>query len=121
MRWNCTVSHESANEQPCDFVTPVSPADPRRLFARGLVVLEHALVDDAATMSAATPSSSQATAGERTFLRAIALDVHQLGRPYLSFPICFSGGAMNDGAGVVGLVADAPDRVPWDVRWIRGS
>ena len=26
MRWNCTLDHESANEQPCDRVTPVSLA-----------------------------------------------------------------------------------------------
>ena len=24
MRWNCTAFHDSANEQPCERVTPVS-------------------------------------------------------------------------------------------------
>ena len=47
MRWNCTESHESANEQPCDLLTPVSLLIDRRLFARRLVVLEDSLLDDA--------------------------------------------------------------------------
>ena len=50
-------------------------ADPRRLLARRLVVLEHALLDDEPLVgrhALVVPRH----AGERTFLGAVALDVH---------------------------------------------
>ena len=46
MRWNCTLDHDSANEQPCERCDAGELRDPRRLLARRLVVLEDALLDD---------------------------------------------------------------------------
>ena len=91
MRWNCTQSHESAYEQPCDCFDAGERRDPRRLLARGLVVLEDSLVDDQPLVRGNAFVVPRAEA-DRVFLRAVALDVHER-LPYLSLPIIFSGGA----------------------------
>ena len=72
MRWNCTASHDSANEQPCERFTPVRCSNPLRLLARRLVVLEDALVDDQPPIGR-HPFVVPRHAGERAFLGAIGL------------------------------------------------
>ena len=104
MRWNCTPFHDSANEQPCDRLTPVSCSNPRHLLARGLVVLEDAFLDDQPLVGRhafVVPLD----AGERAFLRAIGLDVHEV-RTVAELADHLLRRRDEAGAGVVGFLAD---------------
>ena len=78
--------------------------DARHLLARGLVVLEEALLDDQPLVGRhafVVPRD----AGERAFLRAIGLDVHE-GRTEAQLADHLLGRRDEARAGVVGLLAD---------------
>ncbi len=93
--------------------------DLRGLLARGLVVLEDALLDQQPAIGRhafVVPRHSR----QRPLLRAIGLHVH-LCRAIGQLADHLLGRGDEARAGVVGLLADARDRARWDGRSIRGS
>ena len=97
----------------------VVPVEPGRLFARRLIVDEDAVLDDVERLGLhafVVPSARR----QRSDLRAIAANVHQLG-PVLERAEHFLRRRDEARAGVVRLVAHARDRARSGARPIRES
>src|SRR5580765_6497692 len=91
IRWNCTESHESAYEQPCERFVPVSD-DTHAACSRVVWYSLNIPLSMISHLSAGTPSSSHAHKPTECSCVRSPWMFMRVG-PYFSLPITLSGGA----------------------------